>query len=146
MKGFAETVRRHAVAYGDNPIYRNMLDVGGIFASTQSISDADFLAGHYTFAGSGTDGSVLNLGTIRAADGGYVALAAGSVVNDGVIRAYKGTVALGAGDQITLSIDGNRLVGFSVDKAAVAALMERCVEPTRRQRRLGRDRSETRAR
>ncbi len=26
-----ETVRRHATAYGDNPIYRTMLDVGGIY-------------------------------------------------------------------------------------------------------------------
>ncbi len=26
-----ETVRRHAAAYSDNPIYRNMLDVGGIY-------------------------------------------------------------------------------------------------------------------
>ncbi len=26
-----ETVRRHATAYGDNPIYKNMLDVGGIY-------------------------------------------------------------------------------------------------------------------
>lgn len=26
-----ETVRRHAAAYGDNPIYRNMLDVGGVY-------------------------------------------------------------------------------------------------------------------
>ncbi|WP_288487558.1 glutamate synthase large subunit [uncultured Novosphingobium sp.] len=26
-----ETVARHAAAYGDNPVYRNMLDVGGIY-------------------------------------------------------------------------------------------------------------------
>ena len=26
-----ETVRRHAAAYGDNPIYEKMLDVGGIY-------------------------------------------------------------------------------------------------------------------
>jgi glutamate synthase (NADPH/NADH) large chain len=26
-----ETVRRHAVAYGDNPIYKHMLDVGGMY-------------------------------------------------------------------------------------------------------------------
>ncbi len=26
-----ETVRRHAAAYGDNPLYRNMLDVGGLY-------------------------------------------------------------------------------------------------------------------
>ena len=29
MQVAEETVRRHAAAYGDNPIYRNMLDVGG---------------------------------------------------------------------------------------------------------------------
>jgi filamentous hemagglutinin family protein len=101
----------------------SQVDVGGIFASTQSISDADFLAGRYTFAGNGGAGSVLNQGTIHAADGGYVALGGTSVVNDGVIRAYKGTVALGAGDEITLNIDGDRLVGFNVDKAAVAAFV-----------------------
>jgi glutamate synthase (NADPH) large chain len=28
-----EAVRRHATAYGDNPIYRNMLDVGGMYGS-----------------------------------------------------------------------------------------------------------------
>ena len=28
-----EAVRRHAAAYGENPIYANMLDVGGIYAS-----------------------------------------------------------------------------------------------------------------
>ncbi|GGB89454.1 glutamate synthase [Novosphingobium endophyticum] len=28
-----EAVRRHAAAYGDNPIYANMLDVGGIYGS-----------------------------------------------------------------------------------------------------------------
>ncbi|MGE4304793.1 MAG: glutamate synthase large subunit, partial [Novosphingobium sp.] len=28
-----ETVRRHAAAYGDNPVYANMLDVGGIYGS-----------------------------------------------------------------------------------------------------------------
>ena len=26
-----ESVRRHAVAYGDNPLYKGMLDVGGIY-------------------------------------------------------------------------------------------------------------------
>ncbi|MEP5937827.1 MAG: glutamate synthase large subunit [Erythrobacter sp.] len=26
-----ETIRRHSAAYGDNPIYKNMLDVGGIY-------------------------------------------------------------------------------------------------------------------
>ncbi len=97
------------------------VDVGGIVASTLGLSDADFMAGRYTFSGSGS-GSVLNRGTIRAADGGYVALVGPRVANEGLITARLGTVALGAGEQVTLRIDGQQLVGFSVDKAAVDAL------------------------
>ena len=99
------------------------VDVGGIVASTLGLSDADFLAGRYTFANGGSAGSVVNRGTIRAADGGYVALIAPQVTNEGAIAARLGTVALGAGDQITLQLAGNALVGFSVDQAAVAALV-----------------------
>ena len=98
------------------------VDVGGIVASTLGLSDADFLAGRYTFGNGGSAGSVVNRGTIRAADGGYVALLAPRVVNEGVIAARLGTVVLGAGDQVTLTLAGNALVGFSVDKAAVDAL------------------------
>ena len=98
------------------------VDVGGIVASTLGLSDADFLAGRYTFGNGGGTGSVVNRGTIRAADGGYVALLAPQVVNEGVIAARLGTVALGAGNQVTLTLAGNALVGFSVDQAAVDAL------------------------
>ena len=98
------------------------VDVGGIVASTLSLSDADFLASRYTFANTGSAGSVVNKGTIRAAEGGYVALVGPQVVNEGVIAARLGTVALGAGDQVTLQLAGSSLVGFSVDKAAVDAL------------------------
>ncbi|MBL8526861.1 MAG: autotransporter-associated beta strand repeat-containing protein, partial [Burkholderiales bacterium] len=99
------------------------VDVGGIVASTLGLSDADFLAGRYTFANGGGAGSVVNRGTIRAADGGYVALLAPQVTNEGAIAARLGTVALGAGDQVTLTLAGNSLVGFAVDQAAVAALI-----------------------
>ena len=99
------------------------VDVGGIVASTLGLSDADFLAGRYTFANGGGAGSVVNRGTIRAADGGYVALLAPQVTNEGAIAARLGTVALGAGDQVTLTLAGNSLVGFAVDQAAVAALV-----------------------
>ncbi len=75
------------------------VDVGGIVASTLSLSNDDFLAGRYTFAGRrlGLRG-VVNRGTIEAAQGGYVAFIAPSVANEGVIRANGGTVALGAGE------------------------------------------------
>ena len=98
------------------------VDVGGIVASTLNLSDADFVAGRYTFSGNSGSGSVVNRGTIRAADGGYVALVGPRVSNEGLISARLGTVALGAGEQVTLRIDGQQLVAFSVDKAAVDAL------------------------
>jgi filamentous hemagglutinin family protein len=98
------------------------VDVGGIVASTLSLSNEDFLVGRYTFAGSDAGSAVVNRGAIDAAAGGYVAFIGPSVVNEGVIRAGGGTVALGAGDQVTLNVEGDRLVGFSVDKAALGAL------------------------
>ena len=101
----------------------SQVDVGGIVASTLALSDDDFLAGRFTLSPTGTSkGLVLNRGTIRASDGGYVAFAGTNVANEGVIRAQRGTVGLGAGGQVTLTIDGEQLVGFSVDSATMGSL------------------------
>ena len=100
------------------------VDVGGIVASTLALSNDDFLAGRYTFAGDSSSAGVVNRGTVEAAQGGYVAFIGPTVSNEGVIRANGGTVALGAGSQVTLSLADNQLVGFSVDKAALGALAE----------------------
>ncbi len=100
------------------------VDVGGLLASTLSLSNEDFLAGRYRLvADPASTGEVLNAGTLSAHDGGYVALAGTQASNEGVIRARLGTVALGAGEQITLNIDGSSLVNFSVDTAALRALV-----------------------
>ena len=53
------------------------VDVGGLVASTLSISDDDFLAGRYRFASSG-QGSVINEGSLNA-PGGFVAMIAAKV-------------------------------------------------------------------
>ncbi|WP_010216290.1 two-partner secretion domain-containing protein [Sphingomonas sp. PAMC 26621] len=98
------------------------VNVGGLVASTLNISDADFMAGKYKFSGSGK-GSVLNQGTITAADGGYVALLGGSVANDGRITARIGTVALAGGDAITLDVAGDGLLSVVVDAGTVGALV-----------------------
>ena len=95
------------------------VNVGGIVASTLNISDSDFLAGNYKFSGDG--GTVTNQGTITAADGGYVALLAPEVINDGIIVAKQGTVALGAGQAVTLDMQGDGLLSLAVDQAAVNA-------------------------
>jgi filamentous hemagglutinin family protein len=76
------------------------VNVGGLVASTLSLSDADFFSSNYHLTGGG--GLVLNRGTITAADGGSVALLGGqaalaaSVENSGVIAAKGGKVYLTA--------------------------------------------------
>ena len=95
----------------------SQVNVGGLVAST-----LDLAADGKTFSGAG--GSVVNQGTLTAADGGYIALLGGSVSNQGVITARLGTVALGAGNQVTLDFSGDRLVSLTVDNNTVAALAE----------------------
>ncbi|WP_170168268.1 filamentous hemagglutinin N-terminal domain-containing protein [Pseudorhodoferax soli] len=99
------------------------VNVGGLVASTRPISDTDFLAGRNVFGGGGT-ASVVNQGRLTAADGGYIALLGASVSNQGVVTATKGTVALAAGDQITLNFSGNSLLGVSIDQGTLDALVE----------------------
>lgn len=98
------------------------VNVGGLLASTLSLSDSDFMAGNYQFAGS-SDASVVNQGTIKA-DGGYVALLGANVSNQGVIQANLGTVALAAGDAITLDVAGDGLLNVAVQQGAVEALAQ----------------------
>lgn len=98
------------------------VNVGGLVASTLDIRDEDFLAGRYVFSGSG--GTVSNQGTLRAADGGAVALLGGKVSNQGLIEARLGAVALAAGNQVTLDFAGDGLLNVRIDRGQLDALVE----------------------
>jgi filamentous hemagglutinin family protein len=97
------------------------VDVGGLVASTLAISNEDFLAGKYQFSGDGSEGSVINQGELL---GQYVAMLAPEVRNEGVVIARQGTVAMAAGEVITLSIAGEQLVDVQVSKAQFDTLVE----------------------
>ncbi|HEY1505825.1 MAG TPA: filamentous hemagglutinin N-terminal domain-containing protein [Stellaceae bacterium] len=99
------------------------VNVGGLVASTKDIADQDFMAGNYTFSGD-SKASVVNRGRIKAAPGGYVALLGRAVANDGVIVAKLGTVAMAAGDKITLNFGGDSLVDVTIDQGTLNALVE----------------------
>lgn len=99
------------------------VNVGGLVASTMSLSDAKFMAGDYSFTGAGS-GSVVNQGNITAAEGGYVALMGKTVSNQGVISARLGSVALAAGNAVTMDVAGDGLLNISVAQGAVNALVE----------------------
>lgn len=101
------------------------VDVGGLVASTHGMSVADFMAGKNTFQRNGATGAVVNQGSLQAALGGYVALLAPEVRNEGVVLAQAGTVALAAGEAITLHFNGaNSLAGIAVTPSQISALVE----------------------
>ena len=112
-------INPHGILFGRG----SNVNVGGLVASTLNLSDDDFRAGRYHFSGSG-NGTVINQGVIRAADGGYVALLGAGVTNQGDVVAQKGTVALAAGRSLTLDMAGDRLLSVSVDEGTVNALVE----------------------
>ncbi len=102
----------------------SQVNVGGLVASTLSLSNTDFMSGKYTFANNGSSGSITNQGTLTAAQSGYIALLAPQVINEGVISATLGNAVLASGNQVTLNLSKSSLLGFNVDKGSFNALVE----------------------
>ncbi|OGT01232.1 MAG: hypothetical protein A2Z65_01115, partial [Gallionellales bacterium RIFCSPLOWO2_02_58_13] len=100
------------------------VDVGALMATTHGISNADFMAGNDRFTRNGATGSIINEGNLSAGLGGYIALLAPEVRNQGVIVARLGTVALAAGEAYTLQFSGGQLAGIQMEPATLQALVE----------------------
>ncbi|QSN64223.1 filamentous hemagglutinin N-terminal domain-containing protein [Caballeronia sp. M1242] len=99
------------------------VNVGSIVASTLGISDSDFLAGKYRFtSGRNAGGLVRNEGTITTAERGTVALLGAQVDNRGTVSAKLGTIAMGAGSDMTLDFAGDGLTMLKIDGPAAQAL------------------------
>ncbi|SAK78097.1 filamentous hemagglutinin outer membrane protein [Caballeronia hypogeia] len=108
------------------------VNVGGLLASTLNLSTNDFMSGHYTFADDGSrhgwhrhheDGAaVVNLGTIKSAPGGYVALIGARAINAGTIDSPGGFAALAAGERIAVTLGDHSMIGLSVEQGALHAL------------------------
>lgn len=101
------------------------VNVGGLVASTLSMSNNDFVAGNHVFTGAADSrGRVTNQGTLSAAQGGYIALLAPEVRNEGVVSATRGTALLAAGNKVTLNLNNGSLLSYSIDQGAFNALAE----------------------
>ena len=106
------------------------VNVGSLLATTLSISDADFMAGNYIFRReSGNLSTIVNLGTLRAADGGFIALSAPGVVNQGTITARLGTVHLSSAERLTVDFSGDGLVRFAVNGAIAGVPLDSAGQP-----------------
>ena len=102
------------------------VDVGSFTATTHSISDSDFLSGNYNFSRNGATGSILNEGNITSGLGGYIALLAPEVRNQGVVLAQMGgTLALAAGESYQLLFNSNKqLTNVLVTPSTLSTLVE----------------------
>ncbi|MGK5075287.1 YDG domain-containing protein [Janthinobacterium sp. ZB1P44] len=101
----------------------SQVNVGGLVASTLDIGDASLNSATRNFRGAGS-GSIINQGAINTGNGGYVAFIGKQVSNSGTINARAGTVALGAGSDVTLSFSGDSLVQLQVNQGTLNNLAE----------------------
>jgi len=93
------------------------INVGGLLATTGRIDAQDFLrSGRAEIDQIGRDAAIVNQGAITVGVGGYAALAAAAIRNEGVIQARTGSVALGAGKALTLDFAGDGLIRFQVSQ------------------------------
>ncbi|MFM9131042.1 MAG: filamentous hemagglutinin N-terminal domain-containing protein, partial [Actinomycetes bacterium] len=99
-------------------------DAGTFIASTLNIKDTDFLNGKMIFEKDGYAGSITNYGDLSAFKGGAVALIAPQIINNGTITAESGTAALLSGNKVTLTLNGNKLVKYSIDEGALNSYIE----------------------
>ena len=109
----------NGVLFGKNA----SINTAGLLATTKNISDTNFQNGNYSFSGDSTE-SVINQGTIKIKDNGYVIFASNEVRNSGTIEAVKGRVQLTGTDEYTINLNGNSLVDLVVNKGTLDALVE----------------------
>ncbi len=100
------------------------VDVGSIIASTLNLKDKDFIDDKYVFEKNGFSGVIDNQGDIKALEGGTIAIIAPQVENKGEIETSNGTVALISGEKVKLSLNGNSLIQYSIERGVLNALID----------------------
>jgi filamentous hemagglutinin family protein len=101
------------------------MDVGSLVATTHDILNDRFLAGDFRFDRSGNPAaSIVNLGTITAQSGGFAALVAPGVRNNGLITAELGSVSLGSGNAFSLDLYGDSLITLGVDDEILSEVID----------------------
>ncbi len=112
-------INRNGVVFGETAA----VNVGSLVASTLDIDNDDFVADRLRFRALEGPAAVENAGSISVAERGTVALMGGRVANNGTIRAQLGTVAMAAGEEMTLDLAGDGLSRLTVTRATLDALV-----------------------
>src|SRR5580704_8717282 len=104
----------------------SQVNASGFLASTHDIKNSDFMAGKYNFTIPGNPAvSIVNFGKITVNTGGFAALVAPGVRNDGVISAQLGTVGLASSGQgFTLDMYGDKLITLAVNDQVASQVID----------------------
>ena len=90
------------------------INAHGFMATTQSISNQNFLDGKYNFNSTNYNpGNLSNYGKIQVQNG-YALLVGKSVINKGAITAKLGHIVIGNSKTFTIDIVGDNLLSFAV--------------------------------
>ncbi len=100
----------------------SQVNVGALLAST--LNPLSNSTDNTQVFGNGGTGSVINQGSIVAANGGYVAFVGNTVSNQGSISANRGTVGLAGGSHVTLTFADNQLYKIDIDQSTLNNLAE----------------------
>jgi len=96
------------------------VDTQGFLATTLGLSNEDFLQGSYRFSvarnsqGSATATGIIQNNGIINTPGAYAVLAGDEVINNGLIQARLGTIALASGEAMTLDFVGDQLLRIDI--------------------------------
>lgn len=97
--------------------------MGGLVATTQKISDEDFMANRFNFTGEGK-GVVENRGHIQVPKGGVVALVAPIVKNSGKITALQANTLLASAEQFSITLPNNNKFSYQISKGTLQGLVD----------------------
>lgn len=100
------------------------VNVGGLIASSNTLSLDDFRQNKFRFGEGGKNAVVSNRGTLTAADGGYIALLGAEVRNEGGVAARGGAILLAAGGMITVKLDNGALTGHTIERGLDRAIVD----------------------
>ncbi len=109
----------NGVLFGKNA----SVNTSGLLATTASLSDEAFQAGEYHFKNA-TSNTIINEGTIKVNNNGYVVFASNETINSGNIEAVKAKVHLVGANEYSINLNGNSLVDLTIEKGVMDALVE----------------------